>query len=198
VKNLKKAKEELAKQKEELDSENKKLLSKLERATKTKELLEQLASSQDAVHKEVIVILRKHLLQHIVDTNMWVPILELDRNYKHSEVKVPKDGDLSKLEWEKQLLSLINVVTDENKSFFKLIREREVEEGEVLSVNMGKLKKRVKKVGPGLETQKEVKPEKVVQKTPRTQGKTPRETPASPGRPDAKSPHHHSKKSDRK
>lgn len=38
---------------------------------------------------------------------------------------------------------------EENKSFSALLREREIEEAEVLSVNMGKLKKRVKKPAPG-------------------------------------------------
>jgi len=140
---FRKAKEELGKQKEELESEQKKLLSKLDRATKTKEGLEEILKNSSESHQQTIEILRKHTLQHVSDTNIWVPILEAERNYSHRVVPIPRD--LADKSFQDQLLGLTKVVVAENTSFQKLLKERETEEAEVLSVNMGKLKKRVKK-----------------------------------------------------
>lgn len=155
---FRKAKEELTRQREELESEQKKLLSKLDRATKTKEGLEQIMNQTAESHRVTIEVLRRHTLQHVADTNRWVPILESERSYKHLEVKLPKEGDFGKQEFAQQLVGLTKIMADENKSFSSLLREREIEEAEVLSVNMGKLKKRVKKPQPGQQVKREEAP----------------------------------------
>jgi len=142
---FKRAKEELAKQREELESAQKKLLAKLERTTKTKESLEEVGSRSDESHKASIEVLRKHLLQHVADTNIWVPILEVERSYQHKKVRLPDGSSVAQKSFEDQLTILTDVMVEENKSFGSLLKEREVEEAEVLSVNMGKLKKRFKK-----------------------------------------------------
>jgi len=142
---FKKTKEELAKQREELESAQKKLLGKLERTTKTKQSLEEVGSRTDESHKASIEVLRKHLLQHVADTNIWVPILEVERSYQHKKVKIPDRSTVAAKSFEDQLGILSDVMVEENKSYASLLREREVEEAEVLSVNMGKLKKRFKK-----------------------------------------------------
>jgi len=152
---FRKAKEELSRQREELESEQKKLLSKLDRATKTKEGLEQIINQTAESHRVTIEVLRKHTLQHVVDTNRWVPILEAERSYKHHEVKVPRESDFAKQEFSAQLVGLTKIMAEENKSFSALLREREIEEAEVLSVNMGKLKKRFKKPAPGQKVHEE-------------------------------------------
>jgi len=144
---FRKAKEELSKQREELDNENKKLMSKLERATKTKDILEELLSGSDASHNQTIAVLRKNTMQHVADTNAWVPILEIERNYKHTEVSLPRESDVAKKSFEDQVESLTKIMNDENRSYGRLLKEREIEEAEVLSVNMGKLKRREKKDG---------------------------------------------------
>jgi len=208
---FRKAKEELGKQKEELESEQKKLLSKLDRATKTKEGLEEILKNSSESHQQTIEILRKHTLQHISDTNIWVPILESERNYSHRVVAIPKD--LAEKAFQDQLLGLTKVVIAENDSFHKLLKERETEEAEVLSVNMGKLKKRVKK---GAEAEAAASkeggssprrpdrpagdspPEGDKGKNPKPEKAANKESAASPrARPGKEAPHH-SKKSDKK
>jgi len=195
---FRKAKEELTKQKEELDSENKKLVSKLERTAKTKDILEELLTSQEASHNQTIAVLRKHTMQHVSDTNIWVPILEIERNYNHHVVIMPREAEVAKKHFEDQVEALTKIMNDENKSFGKLLREREQEEAEVLSVNMGRLKKRVKKDlngpprAPVATKEKEKEPENKG-KSPRTavpEKKTPRGGQGGGG--------HHSKKSDKR
>jgi len=182
---FKRAKEELAKQKEELESAQKKLLAKLERTTKTKESLEEVGSRSDESHKASIEVLRKHLLQHVADTNIWVPILEVERSYQHKKVRLPDGSSVAQKSFEDQLTILTDVMVEENKSFGSLLKEREVEEAEVLSVNMGKLKKRFKKPAEVEAKQNKEDKEKASAKPERPQkavvnpdkGKTPREEP---------------------
>jgi len=169
---FRKAKEELTKQKEELDSEHRKLQSKLERTTKTKEGLEQILKNAADSHSQTIEILRKHTLQHVADTNVWVPILEVERNYHHIAVDIPKESVLAGKEFDTQLVTLAKVMAEENVSFSKLLKEREVEEAEVLSVNMGKLKKRVKKGDEAVAAQK--KNQAAVAASDPSKGKSPR------------------------
>jgi len=205
---FKKAKEELAKQREELESAQKKLLAKLERTTKTKEALEQVGSRSDESHKASIEVLRKHLLQHVADTNIWVPILEVERSYQHKKVHLPQGSTVAQKSFEDQLNILSDVMVDENKSFGALIKEREVEEAEVLSVNMGKLKKRFKKPAEMEAKQNKedkeranAKPDRPVKAVVPDKGKTPRDDPKKgPGgvspRPAAAAPH--TKKADKR
>jgi len=192
---FRKAKEELTRQREELESEQKKLLSKLDRATKTKEGLEQILNSTAESHKITIDVLRRHSLQHVADTNRWVPILEAERSYKHHQVSLPKESDFAKLDFPSQLVGLTKVMAEENKSFATLLREREIEEAEVLSVNMGKLKKRVKKPQPGQRAPEPERDEKPSRPTggPSDSGKG--KTPRKDGAAQASSPRSRPEKS---
>jgi len=84
-------------------------------------------------------------LQHVTDMNTWVPVLEEDREFQQKPVRLPDEGQVSKQSYDDQIQTLTGVTKDENVALQALLKERELEAAEVVSVNMGKLKKRIKK-----------------------------------------------------
>jgi hypothetical protein len=70
-------------------------------------------------------------------------ILEEDRSFQFKAVKVPGD-EISKLEFLDQMRSLKELVIRQNINFEYLLNDRKKEKQEVISVAMGKLKKREK------------------------------------------------------
>jgi len=109
---------------------------------------------QDASHNTTITVLRKHLLRHVHDMQLWRVNLESDREYQADKVKIPEESSISKLGFAEQIDTLDKVTVDENKLLEALLREREKEVVEVVSVNMGKKKKRFKK-GAELEAEQQ-------------------------------------------
>jgi len=141
---LRKTKEELTKERELLESEQKKLLSKLERAKKTREGLESVMKGSEKSHAYVGPVLSRSIVQHANDMNNWIPILEAAREMKHKPVPVPAIDSVLKKDYDQQLEALSKLVGAQNKDLENLLRERTEESKEVVSVAMGKLKKRVR------------------------------------------------------
>jgi len=140
---LRKAKEELQKEREELEAQQKKLLNKVERVTKSKQELEVIDQEGDQFHQKSLPSLCNNIRQHTRDLNPWANILEEDRSYKYKHVNVPED-DIHKKEFLEQMKTLKELVVRQNINFEKLLNDRKKEKQEVISVAMGKLKKREK------------------------------------------------------
>jgi len=141
---LRKTKDELTKEREVLEAEHKKLLAKLERAKKTKEGLEAVLKGSEASHQKVGPVLTKSIIQHANDMNNWIPILESGREYKNKPVTVPSVSAVLSKDYDQQLEVLSQLVNAQNKDLDKLLLDRTNEAKEVVSVAMGKLKKRVR------------------------------------------------------
>jgi len=139
---LRKTKEELTREREQLENEQKKLLSKLERAKKTREGLESVMKGSEANHSKVGPVLTRSIIQHASDMNDWIPILESCREYKHKNIAIPGADEVAKKDYDKQLEVLSTLVGVQNRNLESLLRERTDEAKEVVSVAMGKLKKR--------------------------------------------------------
>jgi len=174
---LRKTKEELTKERELLESEHKKLLSKLERAKKTREGLESVMKGSEASHAKVGPVLSRSIVQHANDMNNWIPILESGREMKHKPVSVPAIDSVLKKDYDHQLETLSKLVGAENKDLEALLRERTEEAKEVVSVAMGKLKKRertAKEIEDGGETssEEEVHNEEVEEKSKKSTSKS--------------------------
>jgi len=140
---LRKTKEELAKEREELEVAQKKLISKLDRITKSKQELEAIKEDMDKAHAKSLPNLSYSILQHTSDMNPWVNILEEEREYKYKHIKIPGD-EINDLEFMPQMQNLRNLVVRQNINFEKVLIDRSKEKQEVISVAMGKLKKREK------------------------------------------------------
>jgi len=159
---LRRTKEELTKEREQLESEQKKLLSKLERAKKTKEGLESVMKGSESSHAKVGPVLTRSVIQHANDMNNWIPILEVAREFQHKSIKVPAMDVVLKKDYDQQLEALSSLVQAQNKDLDKILRDHTEEAKEVVSVAMGKLKKRertAKEIEEGGESTSEDEPE---------------------------------------
>jgi len=146
---LKKTKEQFGKEKEELQAKQDELNNSIARNKKMREELESIRKQQQENQQKTIAALRKHLLQHVQDMHTWKPILESDREYKAGDLKIQTDAALEKLSFTKQVEELDKTIVVDNEKLAQLVHEREVESAEVVSVNMGKKKKRLKKGADG-------------------------------------------------
>jgi len=145
---LKSAKEKLTKEKEEIAAKNDELASNLKKVNKLREELEEIMQQQEQNQTRTITALRKHLLRHVRDMQVWKGYLERDREYDVEPLVVISDGDCEKLPYPSQINELDEALQHENNRLEKLLREREIEAAEVVSVNIGKKKKRIKKNDP--------------------------------------------------
>jgi len=170
---LRRTKEELTKEREQLESEQKKLLSKLERAKKTKEGLESVMKGSESSHAKVGPVLTRSVIQHANDMNNWIPILESAREFQHKSIKVPSIETVLKKDYDQQLEELSNLLKAQNRDLDKILRDHTEEAKEVVSVAMGKLKKRertAKEIEEGAESSSEDEP--VVHEEPEKSKKT--------------------------
>jgi len=135
-----------------LPPKNEELSSNLKKVNRLREELEEISKQQDENNQTSLTILRKHLIRHIKDMQTWKVYLEKDREYKPDPFNVISEEDCEKLPYRRQLFELNALVMGENKLLEKLIGEREIEAAEVVAVNIGKKKKRIKKNDPLIET----------------------------------------------
>jgi len=115
-----------------------------------REELEEILKKQQEAHSKSIHALRKHLLQHVHDMHVWKVFLEQDREYESEDLHIVMESELEGMDFGEQVATLDTAITEENERLEKLLKEREVEAAEVVSVNIGKKKHRVKK---GLEAE---------------------------------------------
>jgi len=145
---LKSTKDKLTKEKEEIASKNEEISSNLKRVNKMREELEEILKQQEQNHSRTINAFRKHLLRHVQDMQTWKGYLERDREYEGENVTLITDEECAKLPFTQQVNELDIVIVADNARLEKLLREREIEAAEVVSVNIGKKKKRIKKDDP--------------------------------------------------
>jgi chromosome segregation ATPase len=147
---LKNVRDQLTKEKKELEAKNAELQANLNKSKKMREELEEIMKKQQENHSKSIHALRKHLLQHVHDMHVWKVFLEQDREYESEDLHIVMEAELEGMEFGEQVTTLDTAITEENERLEKLLKERELEAAEVVSVNIGKKKHRVKK---GLEAE---------------------------------------------
>jgi hypothetical protein len=147
---LKNTRDQLTREKKELEAKNAELLANLNKSKKMREELEEIMKKQQENHSKSIHALRKHLLQHVHDMHVWKVFLEQDREYESEDLHIVMEAELEGMEFGEQVITLDTAITEENERLEKLLKERELEAAEVVSVNIGKKKHRVKK---GLEAE---------------------------------------------
>jgi len=143
---LKKIKSLLQKEKEEMEKLNKKLLKQEAKARKVKEGLEEIMKNEQAALNRSIDEFRKHLLIHLQDMNTWRPILEDHREFDwKTQAKVPTNESIAGKPFNEQVLKLSGAVKADLKPMRDLLGVYEQETAELVSVTVGKRKKRNKK-----------------------------------------------------
>jgi chromosome segregation ATPase len=142
---LKNVRDQLTKEKKELEAKNAELQASLNKSKKMREELEEIMKKQQENHSKSIHVLRKHLLQHVHDMHVWKVFLEQDREYESEDLHIVMEAELEGMEFGEQVSTLDTAISEENERLAKLLKEREAEAAEVVSVNIGKKKHRVKK-----------------------------------------------------
>jgi hypothetical protein len=187
---LRKLKEELSKERDELLNEQKKLLTQTERIKKTKEDLQGVLDGTQKDHSVIMPLLVHEIVQHATDSNPWVPILEAERSTTLAfHINVPKEAEVLKTKYLDQIKTLSNIVVDQNKKFDILLDERVNEQQEVISVALGKLKRRMK-----TKQEQEDEAGQEFSDSEEEQPQSPHNNAFSPRRPAAKSPVEHKTK----
>jgi len=139
---LRKAKEEATKEREELEAAQKKLIKKVERVQKSKQDLEDIKKDMEGTHALVMPTLTHSIIQHASDYNPWSLNLEEDRKFIPKKVLIPDEGLIKGEQYMQQLKVLSKLLNEQNRSLDALLQNRGKEKQEVLSVELGKLKKR--------------------------------------------------------
>jgi len=142
---LKAVRDQLTREKKELEAKNAELTAALNKARKMREELEEIMKKQQENHSKSIHALRKHLLQHVHDMHIWKVFLEQDREYESEDLHIVMENELEGMELGEQVQTLDTAISEENERLEKLLKEREAEAAEVVSVNIGKKKHRIKK-----------------------------------------------------
>jgi len=101
----------------------------------------------DKNHKLVIPLISHSVIRHANDINHCIPHLEDGRKYVHRPYSVPVEEEVKSQKYNKQVQILSTLVDAQNKNMDKLLDDRTIEAKEVVSVAVGKLKKRVKTKG---------------------------------------------------
>jgi chromosome segregation ATPase len=145
---LRSTQDKLTKEIDEIVSKNEELSTNLKRVNRSREELEEIMKQQEKNHNKTISALRKHVLRHIRDMQVWKGYLESDREYEVLSLTLISNEQCEKLEYSQQINEIDKALILDNMRLEKLIGEREIEVREVVSVNIGKKKKRIKKDDP--------------------------------------------------
>jgi len=183
VTQLQNAKDEITRERdalrEELKNTREQLLrEKKELEAKNAELQANLAKARKSIHA-----LRKHLLQHVHDMHVRKVFLEQDREYESEDLHIVMENELEGMEFAEQVQTLDTAISEENVRLEKLLKEREAEAAEVVAVNIGKKKHRIKK---GLEADHAAQKEAAEKGAQPQIGSRPAAAPAAGGSPAGK------------
>jgi cortexillin 1/2 len=74
--------------------------------------------------------LRKNLLEHLRDMNVWKDYLEQDRSYESEKVQIRAEAEIADRSFEDQLEYLTDALGSENKRLDELLAQRRIEEAE--------------------------------------------------------------------
>jgi len=116
--------QKLEKEIEEMETKFNKLNKKVEKETRAKRDLEKFIKTQDEEWGIGVGALRRNLLQHIQDSNIWKQFLEQNDIYKVDPEVLYKEGFVSSQSYPEQVLSLDKALSEENERFRVLLDEK--------------------------------------------------------------------------
>jgi len=116
--------QKLEKELEEMGSKFTKLTKKVDKENRAKKDLTKFIKNQEEEWGVGIGSLRRNLLQHIHDTNIWKQFLEQNDDYKIDPEELHKDSDISPLPFPEQISTLDKALTEETDRFRELLDEK--------------------------------------------------------------------------
>lgn len=108
------AKDSLEKEKKLLTVERDDLVKQLKAAKRAREELEEAVQSATKRNGLGLDAIRKNLLEHVSDLNIWKEFLEQDRDYKNPKVNVTAEDAVKSKQFEEQIAVLNKELSAEN------------------------------------------------------------------------------------
>jgi len=121
---LQSAKDSLEKEKKLLTVERDDLTKQLKAAKRAREELEEAVHSATKRNGMGLDSIRKNLLEHVTDLNVWKEFLEQDRDYKNPKVAITSDESIKSKSFEDQIGALTKELSAENDRLDELLNGR--------------------------------------------------------------------------
>jgi len=121
---LQSAKDSLEKEKKLLTVERDDLVKQLKAAKRAREELEEAVQAATKRNGLGLDAIRKNLLEHVGDLNVWKEFLEQDRDYKNPKVTVASEESIKSKSFEEQIGALTTELSTENDRLEILLNGR--------------------------------------------------------------------------
>lgn len=99
--------------------------------------LKEAVDARQKLELQGLDALRKNLLEHLRDMNIWKDYLEQDRQYESEKIQLRAEGEIADRPFEDQLEYLTDSLGAENKRLDELLAERRREEAEKKAATSG-------------------------------------------------------------
>lgn len=122
--------EEQEKAYKQLQKEKELLAGEVEDLKDQYKRLKEAVDARQRLELQGLDTLRKNLLEHLRDMNIWKGYLEQDRDYESEKIQIRAEAEISDRTFEDQLEYLSDALGSENKKLDELLAQRRVEEAE--------------------------------------------------------------------
>lgn len=122
--------EEQEKAMKQLQREKELLTTEVEDLKDQYKRLKQAVEDRQRLELTGLDALRKNLLEHLRDMNVWKDYLEQDRDYESEKVQIRAEAEIADRPFVDQLDYLKDALGDENKRLDELLAQRRIEEAE--------------------------------------------------------------------
>lgn len=136
---------ELEKDLKNVRGEKEKLENDIEELKKQFKKLNEEVEERSKLELSALGVLRKNLVEHVVDMNKWKGYLEQQREYESETIQIRTEQEISSRQFEDQLEYLQQVLSSENKKLQVLLKQREIEEQAALEQQKAKKKEKESK-----------------------------------------------------
>lgn len=92
--------------------------------------LKEAVDARQRLELQGLDALRRNLLEHLRDMNIWKDYLEQDRQYESEKIQIRAEGEIADRPFEDQLEFLTDALGAENKRLDELLSQRRLEESE--------------------------------------------------------------------
>lgn len=123
VEELRKLREGLQLENEEMVKKNQLLGKRLVDLRKTREGIEDTLCSRQELEGRLVNDLRKRLLQHVYDMHNWKVFLDQNKEYDSEGLHIVMEGVLADLSFKEQVVTLENAIQEETEILKTLLKE---------------------------------------------------------------------------
>eukprot|EP01120_Amphizonella_sp_Union-15-10_P001807 TRINITY_DN1194_c0_g1_i1.p1 TRINITY_DN1194_c0_g1~~TRINITY_DN1194_c0_g1_i1.p1 ORF type:complete len:462 (-),score=140.78 TRINITY_DN1194_c0_g1_i1:77-1387(-) len=113
--------ERLEREKEDLENELREWKAKYDK-------LREKVEERSQLELKALDLLRKNLIEHMNDMNVWKDYLEQDREYESDKIEMRAENEIKDRGFEDQISYLSDALESENRKLEALLKQREIEQ----------------------------------------------------------------------